>query len=432
MRDQIIISLYFLGQLLLSEAVFLIKGEKRNKFFLRVLTAVVCYAGVVVLASIAFEYLPKSIPLRLLYFVIFFFCSVPAVHFCFAMKWSQIFFVAIAGYSIEHIASSVSHILIFAIGTQNISRTLLYSVFLTLPYIGCAVFFYFALVKRAVFEEKIQYMDKRVVIVSVVNLSICLVLSVVVDDAGSQFVPSVICKIYAILGCSLCLCLQTGLFKEGKMTQENKTLQQMLLFESNQHKISKETIDFINIKCHDLKHQINKLDMQTREGRAKSIAEISEAILIYDSIARTGNDALDIVLMEKKLLCEKYHIKFTYMAEGKGLDMMEAADIYSLFGNMLDNAIESLSAEPDVEKRIMSLTVNLRQQMLYICMENYCGKPVVVKDGEIQTTKKEEPGMHGYGIKSIVFIVNRYGGDVLIQCEDNRFVIEIMLPEISS
>lgn len=151
--------------------------------------------------------------------------------------------------------------------------------------------------------------------------------------------------------------------------------------------------------------------------------------MIYDSMIKTGNPALDMVLMEKKLLCEKHRIHFSFLGEASGLERMDEVDVYSLFGNMMDNAIESLQHEPDEEKRVITLSVRPRNRMLYICMDNYYSTPVVYEGGRIQTTKQHEPGMHGYGIRSIEYIVNSYKGDLLIKTENNHFVLEMLLPD---
>ena len=150
--------------------------------------------------------------------------------------------------------------------------------------------------------------------------------------------------------------------------------------------------------------------------------------MIYDSIIKTGNLALDMVVMEKKLLCDKHQIKFSFLGDAAALSMMEEVDVYSLFGNMMDNAIESLQHEPDEERRVMTLTIRPRNRMLYISMDNYYSTPVVYEDGVIQTTKQHEPGMHGYGIRSIEYIINAYKGDLVIKTDNNHFVLEMLLP----
>lgn len=67
-----------------------------------------------------------------------------------------------------------------------------------------------------------------------------------------------------------------------------------------QQKSAKEAIDIINIKCHDLKHQIGALaKMDDPLARSKYLQEVSEAVSIYDAVYHTGNKALDYILREK-------------------------------------------------------------------------------------------------------------------------------------
>ena len=421
--------LCFAFELLISESIFLLRQQRKDRFAVRLPLALLIYGAAAVCTNGLFSLIPRTIPVDIIFFLLFFLGSVAVIGACFALPLSQVFFVATAGYSVEHIADSVVKIFMARADLSGMPYAATILLLLIVPYAVCAALFYLLLVRGARLDEKLQYSDKRVLIVSGVNLMICLVLSVVTDHMALSAGAIITSKVYAMLGCMLCLLTQVGLFKDGKMAQTNRTLQQMILIERNQHRLSKEAIDFINIKCHDLKHQIDKLSSMSDDSRKKSVEQLSEAIMIYDSIIKTGNDALDVVLMEKKLLCEKYHIEFSYVVDGKALALMDELDVYSLFGNMLDNAIESLQQEPDEEKRIITLRVYSRMKMLYIDMDNYCGTPVVYKDGEIQTTKAHEPGMHGYGIKSIAYIVSSYGGDLLISTENHHFVLQIMIPE---
>lgn len=429
MEIRVIIPLCFMFELLVSESIFLAHIPRKKPFFLRTGIALAAYSILAIGTNDVFLFLPDWIGIRMMFFVIFFAWSMLAICFCFRASLSQIVFIATAGYSVEHIADSFVKIIIAVYNLNALSGRIQVFLLLILPYAVCAGFFYLLFVKRAMLDETMQDDDKRVLGISALNLVICLGLSVVTDHIELSTAAMVCNKIYSSLGCLLCLLLQVGIFQDSKMTQTNKTLQQMMLLERNQHEISKETINLINIKCHDLKHQIELINTQSDEKRRKNVEELSKAVLIYDSIIKTGNEALDMVLMQKKLICENYHIQFSYVVDGAHLNRMDEVDVYSLFGNMLENAIESLRQEPNEEKRVMTLKVSAHMKMLYINMDNYCSTPIVYKDGEIQTTKQNEPGMHGYGIKSIAYIVNAYNGDLMISTQNHHFVIEIMLPE---
>lgn len=431
--NALVVPLAFMFELMVSESIFLMKTQRRNHFLLRVIGSVAVLSILAVVSAYLFQGLIQNYAWRLVYFLLHFAYTGLAIYACFDMPWSHVLFVTVAGYSVEHIADAVVKIVLattgFTLAGQMVNVFDVLLVFF-LPYALNAALFYFLLVKTALLDETVPFNNRRVLTVSIINLLICVVLSGAMDLLELSVAATALGKVQAILGCVLCLILQVGMFQEGKRDRENRTLQQMMQMERNQHRISKETIELINMKCHDLKHQIDRLETMSDAKREKRIAELSHAILIYDSIVKTGCDALDMVLMEKKLLCEKYNIQFSYVVDGLALSGMDETDIYSLFGNMLDNAIESLQMVEDEEKRIMTLHIRPRMKMTYISMDNYYETPVVMRDGEIQTIKKQEPGMHGYGIKSISYIVNQYQGDISIQTENHHFTVEILLPRL--
>ena len=149
--------------------------------------------------------------------------------------------------------------------------------------------------------------------------------------------------------------------------------------------------------------------------------------MIYDSIVKTGNEVLDTVLTEKSLLCEKEHITMTCVADGSKLGFMDAVDLYTIFGNALDNAIESALTIPDPERRVIAVTVYTRSSLLLIQLENYYEGSLTFADG-LPVTTKEHNGYHGYGMKSIRFTAEKYGGVVTVNTADNLFILRISIP----
>lgn len=113
------------------------------------------------------------------------------------------------------------------------------------------------------------------------------------------------------------------------------------------------------------------------------------------------------------------------MVDGKLLEFLSSADVYALFGNLMDNAIESVMKETDTDKRIISILVAARNQGSFIHMENYCKEQVAFADGLPQTTKKDKH-YHGFGVKSIRYIVDKYKGELLMHAEQERFVVDIL------
>jgi sensor histidine kinase regulating citrate/malate metabolism len=201
-------------------------------------------------------------------------------------------------------------------------------------------------------------------------------------------------------------------------------MEHLLHLQKEQLEFSKQNIDIINIKCHDMKYQISRLGEKISEEEKK---ELEKAITIYDSSLKTGNETLDVILAEKSLICEKNNIKFDCMADGQKLSFMSASDIYSLFGNAIDNAIEGVSTITDLEKRIITLTVKESFGMVYVRIENFFSGTLVFEN-ELPVSTKSNKEYHGFGLKSIKMLIDKYNGTFTINTSNEIFKLNMLFP----
>jgi sensor histidine kinase regulating citrate/malate metabolism len=107
---------------------------------------------------------------------------------------------------------------------------------------------------------------------------------------------------------------------------------------------------------------------------------------------------------------------------------MDVADICNIFGNALDNAIESVLRINDKEKRLIHVTVSQLNDFVMIRIENYF-EGELKQDGNEYVTTKDDSRNHGYGIKSIKYTADKYDGAVHINAENNWFDIKIAIPK---
>ncbi len=366
------------------------------------------------------------------YFVFLITFDALAVWRCFETGYKGALFAVIGGYSIEHIASRLSYMVqAWVYHGGAMPPFMEYFVFDFAVPVAVALAFFFSLILKGIVRKTMPYNDGKVLAVSGLNLFVCIVVSTFEQGRGGDTVEVLMALsvhyVCAILACTLCLLLQAGYFKESELDAKNRMLFQMLRLEREKQRLSQETIDIINRKCHDLRHQVRMLEQQTPEERSKSLRSITDAIHIYDSLVSTGNRSIDLVLMEKKLLCDKYNINFTYLVDGSKFSFMDEADIYAMLGNMLENAMESVEQEPDPDRRIITFQARARGDMLYISMENYCALQVAFEDG-IPTTSKDDKAFHGFGVQSILHIAENYGGNARFFLENQYFIVEVLIP----
>lgn len=195
-----------------------------------------------------------------------------------------------------------------------------------------------------------------------------------------------------------------------------------------QYCASRETLDLINRKYHDLKHQIAALRIESDpKRRMEWLDEMEGDIRRYETENKTGNSVLDTILTGKSLYCQRNDIILTCVADGARLDFMKVMDICAIFGNALDNAIEGVMKLDDPEKRMIHLSVSARKGFLSIQAENYFGGELTLEDGLPVTTKQDKDG-HGYGLKSIKSAVESYDGSMKITTDDGWFELDILIP----
>lgn len=211
--------------------------------------------------------------------------------------------------------------------------------------------------------------------------------------------------------------------------QEYDAIQNVLQNQYAQYRMSKESIDLINRKYHDLKHQISVLRAESDQQRqTEYLDEMEQEIRDYEAQNKTGNSVLDTVLTGKSLYCIRKNIKLTCVADGSLLEDMQVMDICTIFGNALENAIECEKKILDPEKRMISLALFSRKDFIVIRIENYFEGKLDFQEGLPVTTKKETD-YHGYGMKSIRYTVEKYGGNVTVHVHDNWFELDIIIPK---
>ena len=228
--------------------------------------------------------------------------------------------------------------------------------------------------------------------------------------------------------CITLLYLQSALFKKSSMRKELETIQLLWHQQKGQYQLSKETIELINHKCHDLKHQVQAIRaVKDEKERETYLEKIEKSVQIYSAIVRTGNEILDTILTEKSLICENSGIHINCVADGSLLAFMNPVDLYTLFGNALDNAIEAVRKLESKEKRVIDIMLYERQSFLMLQIVNpMCGE-VKFEDGLPLTTKAKN-GYHGYGMKSMLHTIQKDEGHLTTEVKNGCFYFNVMLP----
>ena len=170
--------------------------------------------------------------------------------------------------------------------------------------------------------------------------------------------------------------------------RELDAMQTVLENQYAQYRMSRDSMELINRKYHDLKHQINALRSEQNPAvRNQWLDEMEADIRSYEAQNKTGNSVLDTVLTGKSLYCQKHRITLSVIADGSRLHFMDVMDICTIFGNALDNAIECELKIQEKSMRAIHLTLTTQKQFLLLRVENYCPETPKFQGGLPVSTK---------------------------------------------
>lgn len=227
--------------------------------------------------------------------------------------------------------------------------------------------------------------------------------------------------------CIVILYLQNELFKKSDMKQELELMNLLWKMEQEQYRLTKENIALINQKSHDLKHHIRAMRKASQEEIDKYLDEMEENVQIYEAIVKTGNDVFDTILTEKSLYCKNRGIQVTCVADGSQMDFINTVDLYALLGNAMDNAIEAVEKFQEIEKRQIDVIIYRQKNFLVMNIMNPIPERLVYEE-ELPVTTKGDKKSHGFGIRSMQYIVKKYDGFLNISEEDDCFSLKILMP----
>lgn len=143
----------------------------------------------------------------------------------------------------------------------------------------------------------------------------------------------------------------------------------------------------------------------------------------------TGNPITDVVINEAASQAEKLRCFFDCNYSFPDDMTISAMDMAVVMNNLLDNALEAVTAIPEAD-RIIKISGALKDNFYLIKMENsYDGKIIKAADNSIISKKKAltDSDKHGIGLKSVMDTADKYLGAVDIKTENKMFVVKVML-----
>ena len=379
-----------------------------------------------VLAALAYAYGPIDVtvqPAATFYFAVIFLVSTATVAWVFSLDPVSALVVGTLGYCTQHLSSDAAFALLgwlFGDGLDGLA-------FLAGEYLCLAVGYvaiWFAVARGFRMDRSVLARRKSWVIASVATVFFLIVFRLTFAETQTGGIRTAFYVYDGLV--TLFLMLTLMLFSRvDRLRADNAAQEAIWQRKRDQYELARDNMELINIKCHDIRKRVRS--MGAAQLSESSIEQIRESIRIYDAQVKTGNEALDVILTEKQLLCSQAGIELICMADGAALSFMPEDDVYFLFGNILDNAIEAVLNVVDDEKRSINLTARREGGFVTVREDNYFEGELTFSDGLPRTTKQDRSN-HGFGMKSIRRCVYEHGGEMHVRAESGAFSLVLLFP----
>ncbi|WP_294525784.1 ATP-binding protein [uncultured Allofournierella sp.] len=438
------IMLEFLFGLYLFYGMTLWNLHRADRFWLRLILGFACVLTLTGAASWAYLFWGQNALGRSTIYIALFAATIAHVRLCFDEPFLTILFCCSVAYAAQNLCYKLyltvvcgAELLRFSGGSFpfDVYSVLFHHGF----YVAAALVLYWLFLRRAARLAAICRLDRQMLSLSVVVLLITAILCSVEDvyfarlstgwenqfEHTALFVLRQAGNLFSVTCCAIVLLLAWRTIEQRELAQEVEYLQHTIRQSQRQYEISRDTIERINIKCHGIKYQIASLAAQGRPLGPDAVYDLEKAISIYDTRIETHNQLLDVLLTEKSLYCEQNGIQLSCMVDGEKLAFLENSDLYCLFGNVIDNALEAVAAVPQRERRIINLVVKARGCMLLIQQDNYFDGTLTFQNG-LPLTTKADTSCHGFGLRSIQMIVHKYDGELTAHVDGDVFHLNIL------
>lgn len=180
---------------------------------------------------------------------------------------------------------------------------------------------------------------------------------------------------------------------------------------------------------HDLKNQLigvsELMGTENYEEAKKLVGELSGRLNARMLFSATGNIPMDSIINYKLQNAENEQIRVeTEIAVPAELGM-DISECITIFGNLLDNALYALRKVDEAERFLKLKVVFDKGRLMIQCANPYVTE-VQYENGKIISTKKDQ-NEHGFGLKNIETVVEKFNGCVDVCHTDGVFVVDILL-----
>ena len=222
-----------------------------------------------------------------------------------------------------------------------------------------------------------------------------------------------------------------GLLQSIQNKQQLELLRSQLEQEQQYHRILLSKHQKFQRLRHDMKYSFGNIAGLIKNGHmeeALNYAQLQSDQLAVTSVVETGHPLLDAILTIQEEQAKALQAEFqSYVSADLQRISISIDDLASLCSNTLSNAVEAVEQIEDSLQRKIWCSITRDSHYLYIQVRNTTAHDVIIENDAVETTKTDKT-MHGYGLKIIRQITEKYNGSYSLQCRNCIFTVQITLP----
>lgn len=318
------------------------------------------------------------------------------------------------------------HWILQVVSFENINSTVLRCLEVTFSAL-MIIFFYYLVISRIMKKSNIPYSKKQYVLYFII-LVYSFINMLIIIEIFRQGQVNFLCTIN--IGCIVLADLYLLYFikmadEKNYFEHQVKVLEQQANIQYEYYLEQSKKYDKTIQILHDVNKHIKTIGELYTAGQEQTASEyingIGDLLKPLIPIQYTGNPILNILLTDKEILMKDKGISTEIRIDNVSLDFVDPIDVTTIFGNLLDNAIEA--AEKTEGEKYIYIKVGSRYQMIVIKIENSCG--IVKWKNNMPISEKGEN--RGIGLLNVKSSIEKYDGNLKLKQENQKFIAEIFL-----
>lgn len=414
---------YFI-EVIIAELLFFKALQKREKFYMRFILSVLFSLFLVSQLGLSSWTTTLSRFVMLLVILVI-------SYFCMFISYKEtpfsIFSACIAGIATQHIANKVLGLLELIPAVDFFSKESIIKDLILEIAVSFAIYLIIYLLFARNFRPDTGSIEST--ILSVILVLTCIGINrLVIDHSEANIYYKAASCLYAIICCVFAMTIQFFFSKWQQEKADSLVIKQLLAASEKQYEQWKAMVQLNNIHTHDLKHMLNNIEKLAGKDAIEipDLSPIRNSLDEFAPLVKTGNEVIDVLLRNMDTLCKEQDIHFNCVSYTEMLAKFDSMSLYFLFANAIDNARAGAGAVTVPDKRMVDVSLKQFGDSVIIHVWNYFNGELTIKDG-LPVSSNTSSG-HGFGLKSIKMLVDKFEGAMEARTEGDVFHLNIILP----